>query len=206
MSKGATINARGTEYSSFDAHQPVHRDQVSCSPLCSGPYQDFITGMAAMLPNLAGSDPRNKALSLEKRRATVKMIAFKKDSEPKVQDFQVAKDLKLHFDQRLQAAKTVPSNEPKRHIYILEGLNGEFIATLGEYFYMDPLFFIEQEVISRWNKNHSPPQLTEPLPSLVHHRSHFGFRGASSLSYLHMPQLPQLNRFTPIYEERFQKS
>ena len=66
------------------------------------------------------------------------MIAFEKDSKPKIRDFADAKDLKEHFDKQKLLVKTASGDLSNGHIYILEGLDAKTITLLGEHFYIDP--------------------------------------------------------------------
>jgi hypothetical protein len=137
------------------------------------PIPRLHANVAALLPKVAGSDPRNASGSLEDRHATVTMLAIQENSRPRRIDFKDANDLRVHLDHRREAAKTLSTSASERRIYILEGLNAQFIATLGEYFYMDPSFFVDHETISIWNKNHSETRLTERLPSMIYPNSRF---------------------------------
>lgn len=96
MYKGATTKVCEMEDRPFEVQQVRRRDQPLCMP---GPYLNYVTNLAALLPNVAGSDPRNKSGSLENRHAGVTMIAFEKDSKPKIRDFADVKDFKEHFDE-----------------------------------------------------------------------------------------------------------
>lgn len=138
-------------------------------------YLDYVASIAALHPNVAGYDPRNKAAPFEKRPATVTMLALENDLKPKEQHFGNASDLRNHFSQRKALSDGTPEggNTPKMRIYILEGLNDGFVPVLGGFFSIDPSFFAEHEVISRWNEQHSGPRLTEHLPSLLSHRPYF---------------------------------
>lgn len=49
----------------------------------------------------------------------------------------------------------------------MEGLAPDFIAALGDHFFMNPIFFMGQERTTRWGLSHEGCKQTTSLPSLI---------------------------------------
>lgn len=144
------------------AHQGFYPNR---SLVSSGPYQDFIGLISGLNPKVAVADPRNSAGPLENRHANLALLNLKENAKPYCREFTDTISLQEHFDRRLRAAKSPPGGIPERRIYILEGLNADYISILGGFFYIDPLFFVDQEQISIWDKSHFGARMTECLSS-----------------------------------------
>jgi hypothetical protein len=164
MSKSGATNPRP------NAHKGFYPNRLLAS---SGPYRDYISLVSALVPKVAVADPRNPASPLENRHANVTMLNLKENTKPYCREFSDTSSLQEHLDRRLRAAKPTPAGTPERRIYILEGLNADYIAILGGFFYMDPLFFVDQEQTSIWDKSHFGARMTECLPSVAESMSSF---------------------------------
>ncbi|KAH7330046.1 hypothetical protein BKA65DRAFT_527721 [Rhexocercosporidium sp. MPI-PUGE-AT-0058] len=138
----------------------------------SGPYHDSVERVSALIPAAVTTDYRNKWIIFANRHVAVTILDVKEETVPDCSTFAYIDTVNEHFEQRLLEECT-PSSPPKRRIYILEGLNTEYIALFGGFFHMEPSFFIDQERTQIWDRWHYGTRMTEPLPSTADTTSRF---------------------------------
>ena len=139
----------------------AHRLASPLAWLCSeGPYQQYTAAMSKLRPGLTHPDPGNVEAPLSMRQPAATLL--------KVND---AKSIQRFFD--LEAGQDIASlrrqlqhhAEGTRNIWLIEGINPEIVATLGNHFRMDPSFFLDYERTSKWRRKPDEPNLLPFLPS-----------------------------------------
>lgn len=159
------------DYNNSDDKQPwfVHEEPLDATWLCSdGPYQDYITKRCASNPALGHPDPGNSAIPLSERDAFVTLLtANYNGTYHQIAKFDASQDLP-NLQQQLR-----DSSAGSRNVWIVENINRELVATLGEHFKMDPAFFLGYERSSTWRRWAHEPNLAPPLPALVNDADFF---------------------------------
>ena len=133
-----------------------------------GPYQDFIAKCCSLNPFLRKPDPRNHLI--ESRTSRVSAIEFDDVQDVHRVDFDDAERLSKYLE--VQDGKTVHS----RKLFILEGLDPNFVQVLGSYFAVDPSVILVQERYPRlnlWDRNHGGVVDPTVLPSDVKSNARF---------------------------------
>src|SRR5437762_125590 len=116
-------------------HLPFNENRSISS---KGSYHNYISSVSTLMPKVKTADPRNPAPPLESRNSTLTVLTLKDNIKPDRTEFNDVDSLRKHFEQRSAAARPCPNGVPERRIYILEGLNTDYIGTLGGFFYVDP--------------------------------------------------------------------
>jgi hypothetical protein len=134
----------------------------------SGPYQDFVAKCCSLNPFLRKPDPRNYLI--ESRTSRVAALEFDGAQNAHRVDFNNAERLGKYLQAR--DGRDVCS----RRLFILEGLDPDFVQVLGGYFAVDPSIVLVQERYPRlkvWDRN--PDGIVDPsvLPSDVQSNAHF---------------------------------
>jgi hypothetical protein len=133
-----------------------------------GPYQDFIAKCCSLNPFLRKPDPRNYLI--EARTSRVSAVEFDNAQNAHRVDFDDAERLGEYL--QVQDGKPVCS----RRLFILEGLDPNFVQVLGSYFAVDPSVILVQERYPRinlWDRNHDGVVNPTVLPSDVRSNAHF---------------------------------
>jgi hypothetical protein len=134
--------------------------------LCAeGPYRDYIAAWCGLNPNLRRPDSNNRWSPLKTGNARVVMLEIEKGKKAQRTDFSSATNLSAHLT--LYPANTAAERPSIGRIYIMEGLAPDFIAALGDHFFMNPGFFMDQERTTEWGLSHEGCKRTNSLPSLV---------------------------------------
>ncbi|KAF7869753.1 hypothetical protein EAF04_004537 [Stromatinia cepivora] len=136
--------------------------------LCSeGLYLEFIKKLKSRNPSIYKPDPKNHRIGSRLGASRSVLLNVCPDHTVTSQHFSNVSELKTHFAQR---AKDDGEGKPNtsRRVYILEGLDPQFVEAYGSYFFMDPMFFIRQERNTVWDMGDIQEGFsdTPPLPSL----------------------------------------
>ncbi|KAG4030587.1 hypothetical protein MFRU_011g00460 [Monilinia fructicola] len=119
--------------------------------LCSeGPYLEFIEKLKSRNPSLCKPDPKNHRIGSRVGTSRSVLLNICPDHTVTSQHFNSISELKIHFKKR---AENDGKGEPNtsRRVYILEGLDPQFVEAYGSYFFMDPMFFTRQERNTVWD-------------------------------------------------------
>lgn len=122
-------------------------------------YQEYVERMCALNPSLSRPDPDNARLLPERDHGRVAMLEILQDRTVSREDFDSGPSLLDHFQPRPPAAGG------HRRIYVVEGLDPNFIGILGTEFMIDPSFFVRHERTMIWNGWHHGVNDDSPLPS-----------------------------------------
>lgn len=136
--------------------------------LCSeGPYLEFIKRLTSRNPSICKPDPKNYRIGSRVGTSRSVVLNVSPDHTVKPRHFSSITDLKTHFKQREKDDAQGKQNTSRR-VYILEGLDPQFIEAYGSYFYMDPMLFVKQERNTVWNLRDIQEEFsdTASLPSL----------------------------------------
>lgn len=131
-----------------------------------GPYLTYIKQSCSRQPNLELPDGRNRAIMLCDRQH-VRATVLELNSEGKMlspAEFPHVTQLRNHFS---QLRKLRQDGQSHRTIYLVEGLNTEVIALLGDELQVDPMFFVTHERTSTYLRWPYEPNLAPCLPSLI---------------------------------------
>ncbi|KAL6919687.1 hypothetical protein FSHL1_003666 [Fusarium sambucinum] len=126
-----------------------------------GPYLNLIKKSCTRQPNLELPDGRNRAVLLCDRQ-NIRASLFELETEnqiPPPTEFPSFVDLQKHFKD--------PRPNACRRIYLVEGLNPQVVALLGESLNIDPIFFVTHERTSTYLRWPYEPNLAPCLPSLI---------------------------------------
>jgi hypothetical protein len=149
------------------SNQPLDGDWL-CK---SGPYFEYINYLCKHQPSLRHQDPSNWFAPVCKRSARVAFVELESNGKTKPKFFAAAKQLTPH----LLGPHASRVREPKRRIFIMEGLGQDFVKAFGESFGIEPSFFAMQErkgTNFNFNENHDNPS----LPSLLQPQNSFCIR------------------------------
>lgn len=119
--------------------------------LCSeGPYLEFIEKLKSRNPSLCKPDPKNHRIGSRVGTSRSVLLNICPDHTVTSQHFNSISELKIHFKKR---AENDGKGEPNtsRRVYILEGLDPQFVEAYGSYFFMDPMLFTRQERNTVWD-------------------------------------------------------
>lgn len=130
-----------------------------------GPYRDYIAASCQLNPNLRTPDSKNKWAPLRNGKARIAMLALEEGKPVRRSDFLSASELSAYL--KLSSAQIAAGGLSINHIYIMEGLAPDFIAALGDHFFMDPKLFMGQERTSLWGLPQDGSKQTPSLPSLT---------------------------------------
>jgi hypothetical protein len=136
--------------------------------LCnSGSYLNYINYLCKHQPSLRHQDPSNWFAPVSGREARVAFLELESNgrTEPKILK---AEELTQHLPDPHASGQ----REPKRRIFIMEGLRQDFIKAFGESFGIEPSFFAMQErkgATFNYNENVDNPA----LPSLLQPENSF---------------------------------
>ncbi|KAH7269633.1 uncharacterized protein BKA55DRAFT_17874 [Fusarium redolens] len=131
-----------------------------------GPYLTYIEQSCSRQPNLELPDGRNRAIMLCDRQH-VRATVLELNSEGKMlspTEFPHVTQLRSHFS---QLRKLRQDGQSRQMIYLVEGLNTEVIALLGDELKVDPMFFVTHERTSTYLRWPYEPNLAPCLPSLI---------------------------------------
>lgn len=126
-----------------------------------GPYLNLIKQSCARQPNLELPDGRNRAVLLCDRQ-NIRASLFELGTENQISsptEFPTFVDLQKHFKH--------PRLDACRRIYLVEGLNPQIVALLGDQLNVDPIFFVTHERTSTYLRWPYEPNLAPCLPSLL---------------------------------------
>jgi hypothetical protein len=154
-----------------------HQKPASISPLqrddgrwlcAEGPYLDYITKMNDLNPGIGNPDPKNKYIGSRVGQSRSVVLEVKPDRTWSCETFKNALEVKTHFKERSNR-NSEQSTGLHQRIYILEGLDPNYVEAYGSYFFMDPRFFVRQERNDLWNLGDLESDIhdTFPLPSLI---------------------------------------
>jgi hypothetical protein len=134
--------------------------------LCTeGPYLDYITKMDALYPGIGDPGAQNEHISSRVGHSRSVLLELTPDRTWTRQTFKNPVEIKTHFKDRSDG-NLDQSTGLHRRIYILEGLDPNYVEAYGSYFFMDPRFFVRQERNDLWNledmksHSHDTPSLT----------------------------------------------
>ena len=145
----------------------IPSQQPNCgSWLCAeGPYLDYITKMNVLNPGIGNPDPKNQHIGSRVGQSRSILLEARPDRTWLRRTFKNATEIKAHFNERSNKNSEQTAGFYQR-IYILEGLDPNYVEAYGSYFFMDPRFFVGQERNSLWNLRdlesdiHDTPRLT----------------------------------------------
>lgn len=139
----------------------------------AGPYQDHIRQMAALKPGLDRPDSKNNALVSRIGTSRCVELEIQPDLSTTAHLFQDETELRMHFAARKQSHAQL-----RRRIYLLEGLDPNYVDALGSYFWMDPSVFVQHERNAAWNAQSSRADDRDvtPLPSLRNAETYWRLR------------------------------
>jgi len=130
-----------------------------------GPYRDYIATCCELNPNLKSPDPKNRWSPLRNGNARVAMLEIEHGKKARRSDFSSAAELSAQLKHSSAGSRAeCPSTG---RIYIMEGQAPDFVAALGDHFFMDPKFFMDQERTTIWGLSHQGCKQTPYLPSLI---------------------------------------
>jgi hypothetical protein len=133
-----------------------------CRLLRAGPYREYIEALSNSNPGLKSPDPNNADNPLTEGNAHIVLLDASATGPPKFTktEFRDADHLRRHF-------QGSPRDHDRRHIYIMEGLAKDYVAAIGNHFYMDPTFWLRQERTCVWSNDFTPVSDALPQPSLL---------------------------------------
>jgi hypothetical protein len=137
--------------------------------LCAeGPYLDYITKMNALNPGIENPDPKNQHIGSRVGQSRSVLLEVTPDRTWSRQTFKNAVEIKTHFKERSNGNSEQSAGLYQR-IYILEGLDPNYVEAYGSYFFMDPRFFVRQERNGLWNLGDLESDIhdTSSLTSLI---------------------------------------
>jgi len=154
--------------------KPTEAGGAAANPawLCAGgPYQEYIGKLYNLNPGFKQPDPENRAVPLDRRRAKATLLIV--DEASRIRPCYEMESVQEMDDFRKQLQSR---GNGTRNIWLVEGLTPELVATLGNHFKMDPLFFLEYERSSRWRRWAHEINLTPHLPSSLNSRRFFSIK------------------------------
>ncbi|KAF2278222.1 uncharacterized protein EI97DRAFT_448921 [Westerdykella ornata] len=133
------------------------RRSLTCS---AGPYLDHIKALCGSNPGLKTRDPANKESQMRDGNAKVVLLESPPTKQPEFSrtDFKSVTELRRHFEEN-------KDSHAQRRVYIMEGLARDYIAAMGDHFFMDPSFFVRQERTCPWSNDFTPTSDALPPPS-----------------------------------------
>jgi hypothetical protein len=129
------------------------------------PYRDYIAAYCELNPNLKTPDSKNQWSPLRDGNARVAMLEIEHGKKARRSDFSSAAEFSAQL--KHSSAESAAERPPTGRIYIMEGLAPDFVAALGDHFFMDPKFFMGQERSTIWGWSHEGCKQTPYLPSLI---------------------------------------
>ncbi|KAF2435204.1 hypothetical protein EJ08DRAFT_580854 [Tothia fuscella] len=134
-----------------------------------GPYQETIKKAINLNPSLAKEDPRNIYTIPRLGNSRLVCLDLELTGAPnldrlKQREFSNVIDLKVYLD----SYHSSPLLQHRR-VYIMEGLDPDFVQVIGSHFSIDPSFFLYQERHPRlevWDRGNHRAIATPRLPSL----------------------------------------
>ncbi|KAH7411397.1 hypothetical protein BKA64DRAFT_380453 [Cadophora sp. MPI-SDFR-AT-0126] len=154
------------------ANTPAHDEKRLCT---EGPYLDYVTKIDALYPGTASPDPLNHHIGSRVGQSRSVVLERTPDHRWSRVIFNNHMEIKDHFSERQKIDKSEPAVVPRQRIYILDGLDPQYVEAFGSYFFMDPKFFVRQERNDLWNlkMGGSVIQNALVLPSLVNPERYF---------------------------------
>ncbi|KAF2689748.1 hypothetical protein K458DRAFT_358788 [Lentithecium fluviatile CBS 122367] len=157
------------------SHQPVDVEPDDTQPrfvkdekprgdwLCAeGPYQDYINKLCGANPALGLADPENSAIPLSRREVWVTLLrADESHRYHRIEDL----DASRKPDGLTRQLRDSPAGA--KNVWIVENINRDVVAILGEHFKMDPTFFLGYERSSKWRRYAHEPNMAPVLPTLT---------------------------------------
>jgi hypothetical protein len=143
--------------------------------LCAeGPYLDYITQMSSLYPGIGNPGWQNLHIGSRVGQSRSVVLELTPHRTWSRQTFKDAAEIKTHFKERSDRNLDQSAGLHQR-IYILEGLDPNYVEVYGSYFFMDPRFFVKQARNSLWNLRHaeSHPHDTPCLTSLIDPERYF---------------------------------
>lgn len=127
--------------------------------------------MGTINPGILSSDPKNGCIGSRIGQSRTVLLEHKSNTiEWSCIPFGSVTSLKDHFKARKDQLdhQSEPTLTTQR-IYILEGLDPEYVEAYGSQFAMDPMFFVGQERHELWNSRDVESHTDDPalLPSAV---------------------------------------
>ncbi|KAL2070277.1 hypothetical protein VTL71DRAFT_13303 [Oculimacula yallundae] len=144
--------------------------------LCSeGPYLEYMKKFERLHPGIGIPDQLNRHIVSRIGQSRSVLLELTPDHRWNRQTFQNKEDIKIHFVNREQSDNAATAADSKRRVYILEGLDPEFVEAYGSYFFMDPRFFSRQERNDPWNLKIAGSVVhdTDSLPSSIDPERYF---------------------------------
>ncbi|KAH9213611.1 hypothetical protein DL95DRAFT_436331 [Leptodontidium sp. 2 PMI_412] len=140
-----------------------------------GPYLDYVTKLDTLYPGTGTIDPLNHHISSRVGQSRSVLLELTPDQKWSRQTFKDGAEIKNHFTDRQQNDVLGKTPVLSQRIYILEGLDPDFVQAYGSYFFMDPRFFVRQERNDLWNLNHNESVIhdTDILPSRIDPERYF---------------------------------
>jgi hypothetical protein len=159
--------------------------------LCkSGHYFEYINCLCKHQPSLQQQDPGNWFAPVCRRSAKVAFCELESNGRTESRILESANELiPLLPDPHASRVR-----EPKRRIFIMEGLRQDFIKAFGESFGIEPSFFATQEskgTTFNFNENFDNPA----LPSLLRPENNFCIRYYELWAYTGNKRLQDLNQY-----------
>ncbi|KAK8905299.1 hypothetical protein QC760_006487 [Botrytis cinerea] len=143
--------------------------------LCSeGPYLEFIKSLKSRNPSIYKPDPKNHRIGTRLGTSRSVVLNVRPDHTVISEYFKNVSELKDHFAQRVKDDENGKPNTRQR-VYILEGLDPQFIEAYGSYFFMNPTFFVRQGRNTVWDMRDVQEEFSDSpiLPSLENPDKYF---------------------------------
>lgn len=135
--------------------------------LCAeGPYLDLISNMGNINPGILSPDPKNENIGSRIGQSRSVLLEIKPDGKTwSCTAFGAVAELRDYFKTR----KVQQMRSEFSRIYMLEGLDPEYVEAFGSQFGIDPMFFIGQERQELWRRRDLEYHIDDPssLPSAV---------------------------------------
>lgn len=143
----------------------------------SGKYHELINRLLSSDPRLRPRDPKAESQGIPWPNKNVKLVALQVRSDG---EFQGPSE---YTPQSLREHLQTPESTSCSTVYILEGLDPDFISVLGEHFGLHPSIFVDHERIVINSEKECDNVVG--LPSLLKSREH------CTMKYFHLFSLPK---------------
>jgi hypothetical protein len=118
--------------------------------------------MNASNPGIGNMDPKNEHIGSRVGQSRSTLLELKLDGTWSCEPFQSAMEIRNHFTERSDTLDH--SAKSFQRIYIMEGLDPEYVEVYGSYFLMDPTFFVRHERNDLWNLKSLESHIHDPSP------------------------------------------
>ena len=160
---------------------------------CVGPYREYIAALSSSNPGLKSPDPNNADNPLTEGGAHIVMLELDVPATGQPRFTKTEFRNAGHLRQHLQASSR---SHDRRRIYIIEGLAKDYVAAIGDHFYMDPGFWLRQERTCVWSNDFTPLSDALPQPSLLNPEQSF------HLQYCELREFNKALEFKPCFCKR----